>query len=112
MQNFHEHKLWQTSFVALMDIHDVIDGLDTDDYEEVVEALQEAARDVTAKIADGLSRKDQRIGKTLIYDTIGLVAVTRTQLAIAWGRGLLEDEVFKKLDTNYAGLSEALQNFR
>lgn len=112
MQNFHEHKLWQDSFVVLMDIHNQLDEIEIDDDEEIVEELLEAARSVAAKIADGLSRRDHRIGRDLIYDSIGLVAVTRTQLAVAWGRGVFDDQTFKGLDDKYAKLSENLQNYR
>lgn len=112
MQNFHEHKLWQDSFVALMDIHDALDESETEGDNEICERLLNAAQDVSAKIADGLSRKDHRIGRDLIYDSIGLVAVTRTQLAVAWGRGIFDDETFKKLDDKFATLSGNLQNYR
>lgn len=112
MQNFHEHKLWQDSFVVLMDIHDALDEVDREENEEIIEGLLEAAQNVAAKIADGLSRRDHRIGRDLIYDAIGLVAVTRTQLAVAWGRGVFNDDTFKNLDDKYANLSGNLQNYR
>lgn len=112
MQNFHDNKLWQDAFVVLMDIHDTVDKLGDDASQEIVIGLQEAAKNVTAKIADGLSRNDRRIGRNLVYDAVGLVAITRTQLAIAWGRGILDDDTFKALDDKYAGLTDALQRFK
>lgn len=111
MQNFHEDKLWQASYVALMDIHEVLDNSGDGD-SEIALGLLAAAKDVASKIADGLSRMDHRIGRNLIYDSIGLVAVTRTQLAVAWGRGILTDDVFKKLDDQYASLSSSLQSYK
>jgi len=112
MQNFHDHKLWQDAFVILMDIHEVVDGLDKSDDEETIEALVEAAQSVTAKIADGLSRNDRRISRDLMYDAVGLVAIARTQLAVAWGRGLVDDDTFRAIDDKYASLSNALQSFK
>jgi four helix bundle protein len=112
MQNFHDNKLWQDSFVALMDVHDLMSELITDEKNEIVTGLLEAAKNVTSKIADALSRNDRRIGRNLIYDTVGLVAVTRTQLAIAWGRGLIGDDTFRSLDDKYAKLSDSLQQFK
>jgi four helix bundle protein len=112
MQNFHDHKLWQESYVALMDIHDMADVLASDSGGEIIASLTEAAQNVAAKIADGLSRADRRIGRNLIYDSVGLVAITRTQLAVAWGRGLVDDETFRKIDNKYANLSLALQGFK
>jgi hypothetical protein len=113
MQNFHEHKLWQDAFVVLMDIHSEVDKLEIDGLdEEVAEALIVSAKNVAAKIADGLSRNDRRLGRDLIFDSVGLVAITRTELAIAWGRGLLDDSVFKSLDDKYSKLTDSLQRFK
>jgi hypothetical protein len=95
-----------------MDVHDLVDGLEDEGRNEVVLGLLEAAKNVTSKIADGLSRTDRRLGRNLIFDSVGLVAITRTQLAIAWGRGLLNDDSFRQLDEKYAKLSDELQRFK
>lgn len=104
MVNFHEHKLWQDAYIVLMDIHEAIEDADPD--------LLTAAQKVAAMIADGLTRLDRRTGRDLVQNAVGLVAVARTQMAVAWGRGLVDDETFKKLDDKYQALSEALQNYR
>lgn len=112
MTTFHDNKLWQQSYVALMDIHKMIDTLDEATREqdaEVIQGLQKAAQSVSANIADGLSRLDKRFGRNLLFDTIGLVAVVRTQLAIAWGRGLVTDDIFKAIDEKYSELAISLQ---
>jgi hypothetical protein len=109
MINFHDHKLWQDAFVVLMDIHDLEEHTGKND---IVTTLISDAQQVAAKIADGLSRNDHRIGKMLITDSIGLVAVARTQLAVCWGRGLVNDETFKVIDDKYATLTNNLQSFR
>jgi four helix bundle protein len=110
--NFHDNKIWQQAYVALMELYNTLDGLEDEDREkeeEVVESTVVSAQNVASKIADGLSRKDQRYGKGLLFDAIGLIAVTRTNLAIAWGRGVLTDEEFKALDDKYQELTAALQ---
>lgn len=105
MTNFHEHKLWQEAYVALMELHDVFDASTS------ANVLASASK-VTAMIADGLSRKDSNRGKEVIGDTIGQVAVVRSHLAVAWGRKLVEDEIFRSLDARYANLSLSLQQYR
>jgi len=110
MQNFHENKLWQNAFVVLMDIHNAVDTIEGDS--EVLESLLQAAQNVAAKIADGLSRNDRRIARELIFDAIGLVAVIRTQLAVCWGLKLLDSNTFKSLDDKYQILSSDLQTYR
>lgn len=113
MVNFHEHKLWQEAFVGLMDIHEALDEMETTPPDaDVAHELIKSAEHVAATIADGLTRRDQRRGRELIENAVGEVAKTRTHLAIAWCRGLLEDEIFKKLDGQYDRLSSSLQTFR
>jgi four helix bundle protein len=112
MQNFHDHKLWQDAFVVLMDIHEVIDSLDSSGDSETIKALVEAAQNVAAKIADSISRNDHRISRDLMYDAVGLVAVVRTQLAVAWGRGIVDDDTFRAIDDKYAILTNALQAYK
>ncbi len=112
MQNFHDQKLWQDAFVVLMEVHDTFDGLRGSTDEEIVEDCIASATAVASKIADGLSRADRRFGRQVLLDAIGMVAVVRTHLAVAWGRGLVTDEVFKSMDDKYAQLTEDLQRAR
>ncbi|MBU1327031.1 hypothetical protein KKB64_01920 [Patescibacteria group bacterium] len=113
MQNFHEHKLWQESFVALMDMHEALDSVEVEGREgDIVARVLDAGQKVSAKIADALSRTDRRMTRNLIFDSVGLVAVARTELAVAWGRGLLPDDTFKALDTKCADLSTSLQVYK
>ncbi|MBI3577416.1 four helix bundle protein [Candidatus Gottesmanbacteria bacterium] len=102
MINFHEHKLWQSAYVALMDLYEAIEKGDAPD-------LIISAETVAATIADALTRQDKKISNDLMQSAIGAVAMTRTHLAVAWGRGLLDDATFKKLDESYASLSSSLQ---
>lgn len=112
MQNFHDQKLWQDAFVVLMEVHDTFDEMRDGANEEIVEDVIESATDVAAKIADGLSRADRRFGRQVLLDAIGMVAMVRTHLAVAWGRGLVSDDMFKSMDDKYAALTENLQRAR
>lgn len=112
MMNFHENKLWQDAFVILMEAHDLFDGLREGENEEIVEDVLESTTAVTSKIADGLSRQDQRFGRQILMDAVGYIAIARTHLAVAWGRGLLSDATFKPLDDKFSLLSESLQRSR
>lgn len=100
---FHEHKLWQQAYVALMDLHQALEERDADD-------LVGSAQAVAATIADSLTRQDRRIARDLLTTAVGEVAKTRTHLAVAWGQGVVDDETFKSLDDKYAQLSESLQS--
>ena len=110
MVNFHEHKLWQQSYVALMDLHNTLDEVKVAEHDTtVVEDLLSSAQLVTATIADSLTRRDGKMARELAAGAVGSVAMTRTHLAVAWGRGLLDDETFRGLDEKYASLSDMLQ---
>ncbi len=109
---FHEQKLWQDAYVALMDIHEAFDVQKDGEHEDIAEQVLDSATDLAAKIADGLSRLDRRFGRQILMDAIGLVAVVRTHLAVAWGRGLVDDDLFRTLDGKYDTLAIALQNIR
>lgn len=99
--------------MALMDLHEAVDRSDLGERdEETVEDLLESAQTVAATIADSLTRADRRVGRELVAAAVGQVAQTRTHLAVAWGRGLMDDETFRGLDDTYAKLSEALQSYR
>ena len=59
-----------------------------------------------------LTRQDRKLARDLLWSAVGQVAKTRTHLAIAWGRGVLDDETFKSIDDKYAVLSDSLQSQR
>jgi four helix bundle protein len=110
--SFHENKLWQDAFVILMDTHEAFEGEFEGKDEDMVEQVLESATDLSAKIADGLSRLDHRYGRQILMDAVGMVAIVRTHLAVSWGRGLLTDEIFQALDGKYDALGIALQQSR
>lgn len=105
--NFHEHKLWQAAYVVLMDLYDAFEG--ATESREVVDQVLASGVGVVAKIADGLSRRDRRQASEILSDAAGLVATTRSHLAVAWGKKLLNDETFRGLDSQYAELVSSLQ---
>jgi four helix bundle protein len=109
---FHEHALWQSAYVALMDAHDIFDPQKGGENDEMARQVIDSATGLAAKIADGLSRLDKRFGRQILMDAIGMVAVVRTHLAVCWGRGLVDDETFRNLDNKYAELAVNLQNSR
>lgn len=105
--NFHEDKLWQAAYVALMDLYDAFEGVT--EGREVIDQVLASAVGVVAKIADGLSRRDRRQSAEILSDAAGLVATTRSHLAVAWGKKILDDDSFQTLDKKYAELTLLLQ---
>ena len=113
MVNFHEDKLWQSAYMALIDMHEALESNDGEGRSvEISKDLLESGHRLAAMIADSLTRSDRRIARDLIVGATGVIAEVRTHLAVAWGMQLFDDETFKDLDTRYARLSEDLQRIR
>lgn len=99
--------------MGLIDLHGALESVEAEPHDhDVVKKLLDSAEAVAATIADGLTRRDRELAAELVGSAVGEVAKTRTHLAVAWGRGLLDDETFRKLDGQYARLSENLQSFK
>lgn len=100
--NFHENKLWQSAYVALMDLYDSFEG--ASEGREIVDQVLASGVAVVAKIADSLSRKDKGESAKILSDAMGAVATTRSHLAVAWGKKLVDDTTFRSLDSKYESL--------
>lgn len=107
MENFHENKLWQEAYVVLMDLYEAFESVG--EGREVIDQVLGSGVGVVAKIADGLTRRDRQLAQNVLSDAAGMVATTRSHLAVAWGKKLLTDETFRALDGKYAALATALQ---
>jgi len=105
MNHFHEDKLWQEAYIALMELHDAFSTQDAPQ-------LFTSAGKITAMIADALTRRDRRRGREIIAEAVSEAAKTRSHLAVVWGRKLIGDGEFQSLDDRYAKLSESLQEYR
>lgn len=104
MQNFHDDKLWQGAYMAVMGVYDVT-GESTD---ELISMVRTHALHVLSYIADALSRKDRRIRAAKLSEAGGSVASLRSLLSVAWGQQMIADEDFKKIDTAYDDLGKQL----
>jgi hypothetical protein len=96
MSSFHDDKLWQMSFTALLDLLEMTDDMDSDLAVEVrkqgMMILTEVARAVA--IRRGVEP--------------GITAPLRSLLSVMWAREMLTDDEFAKLDGAYEVLSNKL----
>ena len=102
MSTFHDDKLWQDAYTAVLDLCEVVD--DT----EVIEQAQKHGLKILSTIADGVSRRDRRERDMKLRDAMGLIAGLRSLLSVAWAQETLDDEVFQKLETAYEALGNKL----
>lgn len=102
MSTFHDDKLWQDAYTAVLDLCEVPD--DT----EVVEQAQKHGLKILSTIADGVSRRDRRERDMKLRDAMGLIAGLRSLLSVAWAQEAMDDDMFRKLETAYEALFNKL----
>ena len=102
MSTFHDDKLWQEAYTAVLDLCEAV----TDN--EVLTQAKKLGLKALSTVADGVSRRDRRERDMRLRDAMGMVAGLRSLLSVAWAQEALSDEVFQKLDTAYETLGNKL----
>jgi hypothetical protein len=102
MSTFHDDKLWQEAYTAVIDLCALADD------NEVIEQAQKLGLKTLTTIADGVSRRDRRDRDMKLRDAAGKVAGVRSLLSVAWAQEAVNDETFAKLDGAYESLSNKL----
>ncbi|OGG11913.1 hypothetical protein A2Z00_04265 [Candidatus Gottesmanbacteria bacterium RBG_13_45_10] len=102
MSTFHDDKLWQEAYTAVLDLCEL-----PDDNEVLVRAKKLGLKTLTT-IADGVSRRDRRERDNKLRDAMGLIAGLRSLLSVAWAQEALDDDTFGKLDDAYESLANKL----
>ncbi len=96
MSSFHDDKLWQEAFTALLDLLEMTDDMTSDLAVEVrkqgMMILTEVARAVATR---------RRVEH-------GVTAPLRSLLSVMWAREMLSDDQFAKLDGAYEALGNKL----
>lgn len=102
MSTFHDDKLWQEAYTAVLDLCEVSSDA------EVITMAQKHGLKVLSTIADGVSRRDRRERDTQLRDAMGRIAGLRSLLSVAWAQEALDDATFQKLETAYGALFDKL----
>ena len=100
--SFHDDKLWQEAYTAVLDLCDAAED------KEILKRAKKLGLKALATIADGVSRHDRRIHDEKLRDAMGLVAGVRSLLSVAWAKEELDDDTFAKLDGAYETLFNKL----
>jgi hypothetical protein len=102
MATFHDDKLWQEAYTAVLDLCEVAEGND------VLGQAKVLGLATLTTLADAASRKDRREHDIKLHDAMGQIAGVRSLLSVAWAQEAVEDEEFQKLDTAYEALANKL----
>ena len=102
MSTFHDDKLWQEAYTAVLDLCEAA----TDN--DVLHQAKKLGLKALSTVADGVSRRDRRERDMKLRDAMGMVAGLRSLLSVAWAQEALTDDVFQKLDAAYEALGNKL----
>jgi hypothetical protein len=100
--SFHDDKLWQEAYTAVLDLCEEIED------DDILKRAKKLGLTALAMIADGVSRRDRRERDNKLRDAMGLVAGLRSLLSVAWAQEALDDDTFAKLDGAYETLFNKL----
>ncbi len=103
--SFHDDKLWQQAYVAVLDILEATDALDQAD---IVSEVRRYAMMVLTVTSDAVSRRDRRERDAKLRDAYFRTVALRSLLSVLWAKEILSDDAFGKLDSALEGLSAAL----
>lgn len=103
--SFHDDKLWQQVYVAVLDLLEAFDALEEDLI--VKEAVKTALKTLTLA-SDGIARRDRRERDMKLKDAYYKITKLRSLLSVLWARETLSDEVFGKLDGIFESVSGKL----
>lgn len=102
---FHDDKLWQDAFTALLDVLEVTDG----DSGDLVEQVRKHAMMTLTEVAQGVANRDRKFRDIKLRSVgTGVIVALRSLLSVMWAREMLSDDEFAKLDSAYESLSNKL----
>lgn len=104
MATFHDNKLWQDAYVAVLDVLEAVNGSDS----ELTGKIKKYSFKVLVLIADSLSRRDRRERDNKLRDALGSIYGLRSLLSVAWAQEVLDDDQFGKLDNSYDVLGKQI----
>lgn len=105
MSTFHDDKLWQEAYVALLDVLESTDGIDSD----VARKVRKHAMKVLTEVGQGVANRDRKLRDLKLRNVgVGEIVALRSLLSVLWGTESLTDDQFGKLDGAYEALANKL----
>lgn len=105
MATFHDDKLWQDAFTALLDVLEITEGLEGD----LASQVRKHAMMTLTEIGQGVANRDRKFRDIKLRGVgTGIIVALRSLLSVLWAREILSDDDFAKLDGAYESLSNKL----
>lgn len=102
---FHDDKLWQEAFTALLDLLEITDGDDGD----LVDQVRKQGMLTLTEVGQAVANRDRKF-RDIKLRTVGtgIIVSLRSLLSVMWAREMLTDDEFAKLDGGYESLANKL----
>lgn len=102
---FHDDKLWQEAFTALLDLIEITEDMDGD----ISGQVRKHAMMVLTEIGQGVANRDRKFRDIKLRGVgTGVIVALRSLLSVLWAREMVSDDDFAKLDGAYESLAAKL----
>ena len=103
--SFHDDKLWQEAYVALLDVLEATESLDGD----LVKQVRKHAMMILTEVAQAVASRDRKLHELKLRNVgTGIIVALRSLLSVLWATEALSDDIFGKLDSEYEALANKL----
>ena len=104
MSTFHDDKLWQEAYTALLDLFEVTNSGSDD----LTDQIRKHAMMVLTEVAQAVANRDRKFRDMKLRGVVSIIAALRSLLSVAWAQEAFDDDTFAKLDGAYEALSNKL----
>lgn len=103
--SFHDEKVWQEGYVAVLDLLEITDRLAQND---IVDQIRKHAMMVVTVTSQAVSHQDRKMRDIKLRDTRSIIIAMRSLLSILWAQEVLSDEEFGKVDAAFESYANTL----
>ena len=102
---FHDDKLWQEAFTALLDLLELTDRQDN----QLAGKVGKHGMMVLTEVAQAVANRDRKF-REIKLRTVGTgnIVALRSLLSVMWAREMLTDDEFARVDGAYESLASKL----
>lgn len=107
-RGFYELEIWKKGYSLLMDIYGITSTFPLEEKYSLCSQIKNSANSVIANIAESHGRYYFADKVRVLYTARGEVEEIRSHLRVALGIKYISEELFKKIDYEYKGLSRGI----
>ncbi len=109
--SFRDLKIWQKGYNLLMEIYQITANYPREERFGLITDTRRSANSVIANIAEAHGRYYFADKTRVLYQARGEAEETRSHLSTARGLKYIDDKSYKRLDSEYEGLSKGISSY-